>query len=251
MKAPAPEPHRTGRTGWRRRPTGQRHPRPGDGCRRKSQVRPPRHADGHGRRRDRAVHPVHEVRPGRSGLARSRPLRAVGRPRLDADLRAASTCSATTTCRSSSSRPSASWAPHRRPPGIRSRQGHRDDHRPAGAGASPPPSAWRWPSVCSTRASAMTGRSLHLCDRRRRLPDGRHQPRGDRRSPGHLGLGQLIVLWDDNSISIDGATDLSTSTDQLARFEAAGWNVQAGRRPRPEAIAAAIEKARANATSPA
>ena len=32
---------------------------------------------------------------------------------------------------------------------------------------------------------------------------------------GHLKLGKLIVLWDDNSISIDGATDLSTSTDQM------------------------------------
>ena len=42
---------------------------------------------------------------------------------------------------------------------------------------------------------------------------------------GHLKLGKLIVLWDDNHISIDGATDLSTSTDQIRRFEAAGWNV--------------------------
>src|SRR5690606_30439955 len=35
---------------------------------------------------------------------------------------------------------------------------------------------------------------------------------------GHLGLGRLIVLWDDNSISIDGPTDLSVSDDQIARF---------------------------------
>lgn len=41
---------------------------------------------------------------------------------------------------------------------------------------------------------------------------------------GHLGLGRLIVLWDDNSISIDGPTSLSTSIDQLARFAAAGWS---------------------------
>ncbi len=44
---------------------------------------------------------------------------------------------------------------------------------------------------------------------------------------GHLGLGKLIVLWDDNRISIDGATSLSTSTDQLKRFEAARWRVAA------------------------
>src|ERR1700720_207821 len=40
---------------------------------------------------------------------------------------------------------------------------------------------------------------------------------------GHLKLNKLIVLFDDNSISIDGPTNLSTSMDQLKRFEAAGW----------------------------
>ena len=42
---------------------------------------------------------------------------------------------------------------------------------------------------------------------------------------GHLGLGHLIVMWDDNRITIDGDTDLATSTDQMARFAAAGWHV--------------------------
>ncbi len=41
---------------------------------------------------------------------------------------------------------------------------------------------------------------------------------------GHLRLNRLIVLWDDNHISIDGSTRLSTSVDQLRRFEASGWN---------------------------
>ncbi len=40
---------------------------------------------------------------------------------------------------------------------------------------------------------------------------------------GHLKLSNLIVLWDDNNITIDGSTALSTSTDQLKRFEAEGW----------------------------
>ncbi len=40
---------------------------------------------------------------------------------------------------------------------------------------------------------------------------------------GHLKLNRLIVLWDDNSITIDGATDVATSMDQIKRFEAAGW----------------------------
>ncbi|MDE4132068.1 transketolase [Phaeobacter sp. QD34_3] len=63
---------------------------------------------------------------------------------------------------------------------------------------------------------------------------------------GHLGLGRLIVLWDDNRITIDGPTDLSTSMDQKKRFEAAGWHVQAVDGHAPEAIAAAIAAARAD-----
>jgi transketolase len=43
---------------------------------------------------------------------------------------------------------------------------------------------------------------------------------------GHLGLGKLCVLFDDNSISIDGATSLSCSDDQLKRFAASGWAVR-------------------------
>ena len=41
---------------------------------------------------------------------------------------------------------------------------------------------------------------------------------------GHLNLNKLIVFWDNNRITIDGSTDKSTSTDQLKRFEAMGWN---------------------------
>ncbi len=42
---------------------------------------------------------------------------------------------------------------------------------------------------------------------------------------GHLNLGGLIVLWDDNKITIDGAVDLSSSEDVRARYEATGWHV--------------------------
>jgi len=42
---------------------------------------------------------------------------------------------------------------------------------------------------------------------------------------GHLGLGRLNVIWDDNRITIDGSTDLSTSEDVKARYAAAGWHV--------------------------
>jgi transketolase len=43
---------------------------------------------------------------------------------------------------------------------------------------------------------------------------------------GHLQLGRMIVLWDDNRITIDGATDLSTSEDVAARYTATGWHVE-------------------------
>ena len=43
---------------------------------------------------------------------------------------------------------------------------------------------------------------------------------------GHLGLGKLIYLYDDNSISIDGSTELAFTEDVPRRFEAYGWHVQ-------------------------
>jgi transketolase len=42
---------------------------------------------------------------------------------------------------------------------------------------------------------------------------------------GHLGLGRLNVFWDDNRITIDGSTELSTSEDIAARYAAYGWHV--------------------------
>ena len=42
---------------------------------------------------------------------------------------------------------------------------------------------------------------------------------------GHLGLGKLIAIYDDNHISIDGPTELALSDDAAARFAACGWNV--------------------------
>jgi len=61
---------------------------------------------------------------------------------------------------------------------------------------------------------------------------------------GHLGLGRLILLFDDNGISIDGPTSLSTSEDHKKRFAAAGWHVQAVDGHDPDAVTRAIRKAR-------
>ncbi len=63
---------------------------------------------------------------------------------------------------------------------------------------------------------------------------------------GHLKLNRLIVLFDDNGISIDGPLSLADSVDQVKRFEAAGWAASRIDGHDPEAIAAAIQKAQAS-----
>lgn len=60
---------------------------------------------------------------------------------------------------------------------------------------------------------------------------------------GHQKLGRLIVLYDDNQISIDGPTSLSMSTHQQGRFQAYGWHVMAVDGHDPEEIEAAIDEA--------
>ena len=67
---------------------------------------------------------------------------------------------------------------------------------------------------------------------------------------GHLGLGKLIVIFDDNAISIDGATSLSTSEDQIGRFQAAGWNTARVDGHDPAAIRTALAAAKADASKP-
>ncbi|MFV0473116.1 MAG: transketolase [Pikeienuella sp.] len=61
---------------------------------------------------------------------------------------------------------------------------------------------------------------------------------------GRQGLNKLIVLWDDNGISIDGEIALSDITDQPARFRASGWEVMEIDGHDPKAITAALAKAK-------
>lgn len=61
---------------------------------------------------------------------------------------------------------------------------------------------------------------------------------------GKQKLGKLIVLWDDNNISIDGEIGISDATDQRKRFEASGWSVFSCDGHDPEAIDAAITAAK-------
>ncbi|RXT46549.1 transketolase [Bosea sp. Tri-44] len=60
---------------------------------------------------------------------------------------------------------------------------------------------------------------------------------------GHQKLNKLIVLWDDNGISIDGPLSISDSVDQLARFKACGWKAERVDGHDPDAIEAAVRRA--------
>ncbi|MBL4807960.1 MAG: transketolase [Rhodobacteraceae bacterium] len=61
---------------------------------------------------------------------------------------------------------------------------------------------------------------------------------------GKQRLGKLIVLWDDNGITIDGKVSLSDITDQMARFEASGWSVYSCDGHDPDAVDKAIAQAK-------
>ena len=67
---------------------------------------------------------------------------------------------------------------------------------------------------------------------------------------GHLKLGKLIVLFDDNGISIDGPTDLAVSDDHAQRFAASGWNTAKVDGHDAAAVFAAIEAAKADSSAP-
>ena len=67
---------------------------------------------------------------------------------------------------------------------------------------------------------------------------------------GHLKLGKLVYLYDDNSITIDGSTDLSFTEDRGARFEAMGWHVQRIDGHDHDALTEAIRAGRNNTEKP-
>jgi transketolase len=68
---------------------------------------------------------------------------------------------------------------------------------------------------------------------------------------GHLGLGKLIWIWDDNRITIEGGTDLTFTEDVVKRFDALGWHVQRVDDMNDlESLSAAVGKARIETGKP-
>ena len=67
---------------------------------------------------------------------------------------------------------------------------------------------------------------------------------------GHYKLGRLVAFWDNNSVTIDGPTDLAVSENKVERFRAAGWHVQEIDGHDTDAIREAIAAARAVADKP-
>ncbi len=67
---------------------------------------------------------------------------------------------------------------------------------------------------------------------------------------GHLGLGKLVALYDDNHITIDGKTDLAFSEDVLKRFDAYGWHTARVDGQNPTAVSAALLAALAETERP-
>lgn len=72
-------------------------------------------------------------------------------------------------------------------------------------------------------------------------------------SPGHLGLGRLILIYDSNRISIDGSTDMTFTEDVATRFKAYNWHVQKLQQSLDNdfvSVVHAIEKAKAEKHRP-
>ncbi len=111
----------------------------------------------------------------------------------------------------------------RRPPRARPRDRHRDDDRPPRPGHRQRASGWRSPSGCSPREfgdDVVNHRTYVFCGDGCLMEGISHEALS---LAGHYKLNKLTVLWDDNSISIDGPTSLAVSDDQIERFAAHGW----------------------------
>ena len=110
------------------------------------------------------------------------------------------------------------------------------------ARASPTRSAWPWPSAIWPRGigAELVDHHTYVIAGDGCLMEGISHEAAS--LAGHLKLGRLIVLFDDNGISIDGPTSLSVSDDQPMRFAAYGWHTAGVDGHDPEAIERAIAR---------
>ena len=228
---------------------GERHQGLGHGRRAAGEFGASRHADGHGRRGHRAVLQVPEVRRLGAQLARSRPLRPVGRPRLDAALFAAASHRLRRHDPRRAEEVPPARRPNRRPSRVRPCERHRDDDRPAGPGPRQL-GGLRAGRACAQRAlRPRRRRPLHLRHRRRRLPDGRHRPGSDhagrpsRPRPPDRAVRRQRHLDRRPDLAVDlGRPDEALRRRRLARPAVDGHDA--------EAVTRAIRKARTSPTSP-
>ena len=181
--------------------------------------------------------------PADPALARPRPLRAFGRPRLDADLRAAASprlSEAMTIEEIKRFRQLGSLTPGHPEnfitPGVETTTG------PLGQGLGNAVGM----AIAERHLAAVFGEELVDHHTYVLASDGDLMEGISQEAialAGHLKLNKLIVLFDDNGISIDGPLSLSDSVDQVKRFEAAGWAATRVDGHDPEAIAQAIAAA--------
>ena len=177
------------------------------------------------------VDPLHAApapQPGRPGVARARPLRAVGGPRLDAALRDAAPdglrpAAWSSSCASASSAPQTPGHPER---GRHARAWRSPPGR--SARASPTRSASRWPRRCWPPSFNRKGheivdhRTWFICSDGDLMEGISHEAAS---IAGFLGLEKLVGIWDDNHISLDGPTSLAFDEDvpaPLRRLRLAG-----------------------------
>jgi transketolase N-terminal domain/subunit len=230
----------------------QRHPRPRHGRRAEGQFRPPRRPDGHGRNRRSAVEPPPAPQPGQSQVGRPRPLRAVQRPRLDADLRLLHLTGYDLSIDDLKNfRQLHSKTPghpeYGYTPGVETTTG------PLGQGIT---NAVGMAMAEKLLAAEFNKPGHEIVDHRTWvfLGDGCLMEGISHEAcalAGTWGLGKLVAFWDDNGISIDGHVEGWFTDDTPKRFEAYGWHVVPNVDGHdPAAIHAAIEAAKAVTDKP-